>query len=146
MSSVFRAVLMWLIALTLPMQGMGAVVMPQCPPAHHTVPVAFDLFADHQSADSPMAAPVNHATHHGEAADQAAGAGHDVGATHGESGHSGHGMLKCCSATCSMAAVTAPSLGARTQLRSPAPLQPLVPLYRGVTADGLDRPPKLFLA
>lgn len=120
---------MWLIALAIPMQGMAAVVMPQCPPAQHAVaPGTSERFADERAAD------------------HAASSGHQDGTAHGESGHSDHGVLKCCSATFSMAAVTTPSVVAQTPLRLPAPLHPLAQLYRDVTPDGLDRPPKLFLA
>ncbi|MEP7283942.1 MAG: hypothetical protein ABI696_18340, partial [Rubrivivax sp.] len=35
MSVVFRTVVMWLVALAIPAQGMAAVVVPLCPPGHH---------------------------------------------------------------------------------------------------------------
>lgn len=139
---------MWLIALAIPMQGMAAVVMLPCPPALHTVaPGASDRFADDRAADSAMVAAATHSMHIDvESADRSAASEHQDSTTHGESDHADHGVLKCCSATFSMAAVTTPSVVARTQLRLPAPLHPLAQLYRDVTPDGLDRPPKLILA
>ena len=57
-------------------------------------------------------------------------------------GQSGHGMLKCCSAGFSIAAFFSPGLAARTQARSPSPLQPVVQIYQGVILDGPERPPR----
>lgn len=61
--------------------------------------------------------------------------------------HSGHHMLKCCSAACAMAAALPASiLTTRALTGLPAPLHPLTQFYSSVTPDGLDRPPKSFLA
>lgn len=139
---------MWLIASVIPLQGMAAVVMLPCPAAQHTVaPGASDRVAEERAADSALVGAAIHQIHSDvESGDHSATSGHQDGSTHGESGHSGHGMLKCCSATCSMAAMTTDTVVEHAKLRSPAPLHPLAQLYRDVTPDGLDRPPKRFLA
>lgn len=139
---------MCLIALAIPVQGMAVIVMPPCAGVHH---MAAQGVPGH-SADEPAsglvtAAAACHPWHiELESSDHSADAGHHDCIAHGEPGDSDHGVLKCCSANCSMAALTAPHVMARAPLRSPAPLHPLAHLYRGVTPDGLDRPPKLFLA
>ena len=68
----------------------------------------------------------------------------DMGAD--STGHAGHGMLKCCSAGCSMVALSAPELPTARPAGSDAPLAAPVPLYSGVVLDGLDRPPRLLRA
>ncbi|MEO8281700.1 MAG: hypothetical protein ABI564_18520 [Ideonella sp.] len=57
-------------------------------------------------------------------------------------GQTGHGMLKCCSAGFSIAGCFTPVVAARSQVRSPAPLQPVAQVYTGVILDGPERPPK----
>lgn len=81
-----------------------------------------------------------------ESGDRHAASGHQDGGTQGESGHTGHGVLKCCNAACSIAAETTSNVVAQAQLRMPTPLNPAAQLYRDVTPNGLDRPPKLLLA
>ena len=82
-------------------------------------------------------------THHQAAVTHAEQSDHDAA---GDSGHAGHALLKCCSAACALAAVMPASTVTRAQARSPAPLHPVARIYRSVTPDGLDRPPKSFLA
>lgn len=130
---------MWLIALALPVQGMAAAIMPLCPPSHHAAPVSL--------VESPAAAitTAQHPSmHDGMGAHHASDASH-ADPQDGEAAAGSHHMLKCCSAACSMAAFTVSSLAVRVQQRSPAPLHPLASHYRGVTLDGLDRPPKQIL-
>jgi hypothetical protein len=148
MSRVLRAFVMWLIALTIPMQGVAADVMAHCAAAQHrAASSSADDFAIDGAGDS--AGPSASAAQiyiELESGEHAADWRHHDGIAHDESTHSDHSEPKCCSATCSMAALTSPILVARTRLRLPAPLHPLAQLYRDVTPDGLERPPKHFLA
>lgn len=147
MRRVYKVFVMWLIALAIPVQGMAAVSMAHCPAEHHTgIPGAPDRPAVGPSAGAKLDTAEAHAMHQHATADPFASSEHQEDATTADSGHSGHGMLKCCSATISMAAVMAPGLVARLTLRSPAPLHLQERLDRGVTPDGLDRPPKFHLA
>lgn len=161
MPRITKAIVMWLIALTIPLQGMAAVAMPSCAPAHHgaaaeRVSIAADDGHAHAhthdhamagvAATAATAATANMATPHHAAANPMTAATQAHGAGSDKSSDAGHPMLKCCSAACAMAAVLPPSLPERLKLRSPAPLQPLAQFYRGVTPDGLDRPPKSILA
>ncbi|MDH4053146.1 MAG: hypothetical protein OEU93_16360 [Rubrivivax sp.] len=130
-----KVVAMWLIALAIPVQGMAAVVMPLCAPAHH---------ADLQAVGAKVAA-ADLAQHHHAGMTHAAPTDQDAGAAGDDAGHIGHPMLKCCSAACAMAAVMPANLDVRAQARSPAPQHPVAQIYRGITPDGLDRPPKSFL-
>ena len=148
---------MWLMALTIPLQGMAAVTMPMCPAAHHSnASLGFDQWAAQAEAGDTMATAADHAMHHDatdvvnavDEADAASLAQDDDGAA-GPSADAcdvAHSMLKCCSAACSLAAMMAPDLALQAFLRSPAPLHPVAQFYRGVPPDGLDRPPKSVLA
>jgi hypothetical protein len=139
MSTVVKAIVMWLIALSIPLQGMAAVVMPMCPPAHHSGSTGdSEGLTQHHEVDCETAASADHTMHQGTASPHTAASSPEDSAA----GHSGHGMLKCCSASGSMAAVMAPELALRAPASSPAPLQRVVQFYRSVTPDGLDRPPK----
>jgi hypothetical protein len=144
---VLRIVVMWLIALAIPLQGMAAVAMPPCPPAHHPdMSAAFDQLVEQADAVGPMAVAADHAMHDGVAASQDDGDPVEAAGLSGHSGHSGHSMLKCCSAACAMAAVVTSDLALQLHARSPAPLHPVAQFYRGAPPDGLDRPPKPVLA
>jgi hypothetical protein len=138
---------MWLMAVAIPVQGMAAAVMPLCPPNHHADVQLHppEHLAHGHGADSAQGVSMNHAAHHAAAAEPM-DIEHHEGAGHAEPGLSGHGTLKCCSAACSMAAAMTPELVTWPRARAPAPLHPAAHFYRGVTPDGLERPPKLIRA
>lgn len=144
MFSGLRTVVLWLIALAFPLQGWALVVVPLCPPSHHS---GFSSPADRverPAAEAPAtSASANHATHGGM--NHAASAEHFGDPQHEYSGQSGHDPLECCSVASSMVAMTTQSLAARAASSTTAPLQ-AGPFIRGVTLDALDRPPKRFLA
>lgn len=148
MSRVLRAVLSALIALAIPLQGMAAVTMTLCPPAHHAGHSGADpaAAAHDGKATHPGAPEAQAAHHHGASSHGLASAQSTAQADSGEACAAGHSMLKCCSVACSMAALTTQSLAAAVRAHPPAPLQAALPFYRGVTPDGLDRPPKTVLA
>jgi hypothetical protein len=135
MSRVVKTVVMWLIALAIPAQGMAAVVMPFCSPTHHMdTRVRLDPHTAHRSHAAGMAAQADHEMHQGPAA------------TPDGVKPAGHPMLKCCSAACAMAAVIPQTLAQHVRARPPLPQQPVARLHPGVTPEGLDRPPKTVLA
>jgi hypothetical protein len=140
--SVVRTLVLWLSLLSIPVQGMAAVVMPLCPIAPSSgMSVDVDRPAVHIGAIGSTSATADHTMHHGAVSPGLADAGHD-----GSASPSGHGMHKSCSASCAMVTVATPSAIPRTPVPSLAPLQPAVQIYAGVTLDGLDRPPKHLLA
>jgi hypothetical protein len=142
---VIKAIAIGVIALVIPVQGMAAIAMSFCAPAN---PAGLAGVAGHASDADVVAGPAlhqhaapKHATHSDHEAGKASG--NPVG----ESDHSGHSMLKCCSAACAMvAALPAGTVAARTLTGSQAPRRPLAQFYSSATPDGLDRPPKFFLA
>jgi hypothetical protein len=139
MARALRAVLLWLMTMAIPVQGMAAFAAPVCAPGHH--------HAVHEAAHAAVAAhgahagvPEGmHASDHRPAAEAVTDSGPDAAG-------SGHDMLGCCSATCSMAMLVAMPTLLSDPMPAAAPLHPLHARYRGVTLAGLDRPPKLSLA
>jgi hypothetical protein len=152
--------------LALPVQGMAAAAMAGCAPGH---PMAGLMggevrAAGHAGHAQPTghhgAGPIGPAVvaghaHHAMAGDEHPAAAHAAqlaesamaGIMDGEQdGASGHDMLKCCSVTCSMVALTGQATVASPQVHAVAPLHPLASHYRGVTLAGPERPPKPLLA
>jgi hypothetical protein len=148
MSRVVRSLVLWLIALAIPLQGMAGGIMLHCAPTQQAAgSPGLSHGVAHAPAAQTMAGLSAHAMHHGAVEHMLADhPGQDDDGLHGAGGQSGHNMLKCCSAACSMAAGVVPNLAVQAQARSPAPRQPVAQFYRGVALDGLDRPPKTPLA
>ena len=152
--------------LALPVQGMAAAAMAGCAPGH---PIAGLMGGDvraaghgdhaqqtghHRAEPIGPAAAAGH-VHHATAGDEhpsAARAAHladsgTAGVMDGEQDSAaGHDMLKCCSLTCSMVALTDQATLIAPQAHAVAPLHPLASHYGGVTLAGPERPPKTLLA
>jgi hypothetical protein len=162
MARALRAVLLWLMMLALPVQGFAAAAMAGCAPGHAgSGPLAADVGAAGHGTTAQR-----HVHHHTAAIGQAAGEGQvhhvmavdvrDVPQQHGHAADTvaagdqdsvaGHDMLKCCSVTCSMVALTDQATVIAPQAHAAAPLHPLASHYGGVTLAGPERPPKSILA
>jgi len=154
MSRTYRALLLWLIAIAIPLQGLAAVVWPLAM-SGVSIPVAnggsnragaeaMDGVHGHQQGHQPG----HQQAHQQEQAHPAAGHGAGNAATPDVDPpcHSGHSMLKCCSAACSLLAYIPPSLAKHSPMPSVAPVQAEAAFCPDVFLDGLDRPPKRFLA
>lgn len=157
MNRVVRAVLVWLMVIAMPVQGMAASTMLSCGPGHGRMMagLAFDAQAARSSeAGEPMDghvhahvdahhAPHDHATQGDAAASHAA-----ADADGADSLLPHHGSFGCsaCAACCSVLALpTGYSLP-----EAPGPMHPVrMPLVEPVAShqpDGLDRPPRTVLA
>lgn len=155
MSRNFRALVLWLIAVAIPVQGIAAIVTRLCVPAISATVADVGLgqagaMMMHGHRAAPEAGFMAHVDDpgHGHAV-EAHGPG-DFTAPDadpaGHAGHAGHGMLKCCSAGCSMVACFATCLATPTDAPSLAPVQSEASFYPGVILESLDRPPRLLLA
>jgi hypothetical protein len=146
MRSCIRAVVLWLVILAIPAQSMAMLSMPWCASSHHA---------------SVQHAPVAASAVPAAAVDRGAGhahAGHggimhpsvkaDVGAASGPAlaGDADHDMLGCCSATCAVAVLGVASAVASVLPVTAGLAQAVASQYRGVTLDGLERPPRPLLA
>lgn len=152
MFRVFRTVVMWLMALAIPLQGLAAAVAPLCEAAGHT-PAAIAAFhpAVTLAASVQQAGAQSGDSHHGHGGLHTAAASQTVdSADHadhaGGSDHVGHGGHACCGAAGTVAANFTSDLFARQPAPSLAPVAPAALRYQGVVLDGLDRPPRLILA
>lgn len=154
MFRALRGLVLWLMAVAIPIQGIAANLMPSCLPAQATALAAeaLDQTDPHLMPSHSVASGAGELGHpHGHAkASVQRGEQTDAGSDHADHAnhvdHAGHGALKCCSAACSMAILSSANFLAHAQARSPAPVQWQARLYPGVIPGGLDRPPRTLLA
>lgn len=149
MSRALRIVLMWLIALAVPVQGSASVTMFGCGPAHHggtgssqmATAVERTQGADHHSHEA--------VTEEVESQDHDGGVPHDGShsvKTHGTAQQVAKGNCTPCASCCVIAALPATVI-----LFEPVPLVDSFVLAAqscasSFFADGLERPPRTFLA
>jgi predicted lipid-binding transport protein (Tim44 family) len=142
MKALFRSLLLWLLLLALPFQGVASASMLLCAP----------LAAAAQPASQAQAMPAGHdhaamlaaAKTHNPAADAAqSGAGHDSAGGHGQSGAKCGTPGACCVGASLVAdiSVAVPSMPSGSQ---PVPFRARI--LRAVDLAGFERPPKYFLA
>lgn len=133
-----RSLVLWLLMLVLPWQGMAVSAMTLCGPA------GAGAEAHHQPAAGVQASAHDHHGHHGHEAvalDPASPA-LTSDQLHAEA-TAAHLLQACCGAACTMAfAITAAPCGA-DQAKPPTPRQAVVGLHPSVVLDGLDRPPQV---
>ena len=152
MARVLQTIVLWLVTLAIPAQGMAAVAMSACVSGHHgaqtpAVEVHASGHAMHAGGEVRIGAPVQAPSplahdHHAPGGALHDSAGPAVQGLADDAGDAvGHDMLKCCSA-CTMAALTTQTTLASPQVHAVAPLHPLSSRYRGVTLAGPERPPK----
>ncbi len=144
-----RITLMWLIALAVPIQGSAAVTMFGCGPGHHGGMGSFQTALPDEHAQD-----ADHHSH-GAVAEEGAGHHHDGDLAHDHS-HSPkaqgtvHKVVKGNCTPCASCCVVA-ALPATPIQFEPVPLVDffVVSAQSGVSsflADGLERPPRSFLA
>ena len=139
-----RTLLIWLLALALPAQGVIAATMVFCGPNHHdgasAAAMAHDADAAHQQHD------VAARSHHEAADGQAENAVSDETAAPDK--FSPSSMQKCsvCASCCSAAAIH--DTVAKLPVFEPvaADFAALAPAVEPFAADGPDRPPRHILA
>ena len=144
MFRMVRMLLIWLLALSLPAQGVMAVTMVFCGPNHHDRAAAAAVVHDADAAHHPH----DIAAHsHPEAADkQAENTASDVTATPDKFAQSDMQKCSVCASCCSAAAIhdTVPKLPVLEPVA--AGFATLTPAVEPFAADGPDRPPRHLLA
>ena len=149
MSRIGRIVVMWLLALAVPVQGFAAASMVGCASAHPGAAHSHAIGMHQHTVDMPQ-----HSHDSATAADGTAHAGHQhhADARHGgdPQGHAGAKLSKAscsaCASCCTSAALPAAlvvfeATAAPDAFDSPAP-QALASFISG----GPERPPRAFLA
>ena len=144
MVRMVRTLLIWLLALALPAQGVMAATMVFCGPNHHdrasAAAVAHDADAAHQLHD------VAAHSHHEAADGQAENTASDETATPDKFAQSNMQKCSVCASCCSAAAIH--DTVAKLPVFEPvaADFAAMAPAVAPFAADGPDRPPRLFLA
>lgn len=143
MGLLIRTLLIWLLLLAVPAQGVAAATMAFCGPNHHGGGAA---------AQMNVAAPGGHA-HHG--VDDAADHLHPAAqADENPSASAASGKVvdatkhKCsvCASCCSVGAILSSVLAVPAPAATPTVFSAVVPSVGTFAADGPDRPPRFDLA
>ena len=149
MKRFVRCFVMWLLVLALPVQGFAASTMLLCGAGHHGAAPATEGGHDHAShmhlgAQHVFGASASHADDHAAEATPS----HEGSAFGPLAAKDAKAMGKCsaCAACCTVAFLPTTVIA----FTAPAPSRalPVVELttHVGFFTDGLDRPPRLFLA
>lgn len=148
MSRALRTILLWVMALAMPVQGMAASVMQFCGPGHARVLQGF-VPAERQGTAVHDHGPGHHHPAVGSVRDPATPAAHSAAVDEPSGSASAHhGKYSCsaCAACCSMMAMPSGfALPLRPELASELSPSPPVPVQSHLP-DGLDRPPRVHLA
>jgi hypothetical protein len=145
MRVLVRALLVWLLVLAVPAQGIAAATMAFCGPGHH---------GSGSTAQMHAAAPADHA-HHGGAAEtghehhQAASApDEEASATALTAKDADPSKHKCsaCASCCSVGAILSSVQAVPALDFTPTVFSAVVLSVDTFAADGPDRPPRLVLA
>ena len=148
MGLLIRTLLVWLLVLAVPAQGVAAVTMAFCGPNHHGGAAATSAaqagsgeHADHHSAE--QGAPGHH--------DMAAQADEDdsASASPAASSQGNHAVKQKCSACascCSFGAILSPLLAVPAPAVTPTVFSAVVPTVSAFSTGGPDRPPRIVLA
>jgi len=127
--------------LAMPLQGIAAATMRFCAPGHHSK--AMHSEGEPAAHRQGVHAPSSAAPHHHEEQPQA-----DADSAHSKDGLAKTGTLKCSvCAVCCMAAAVAPAMPTVHGIEASSKITPPASAsYVGPAADGLERPPRPFLA
>ena len=143
-----RFLIVWLMAVALPLQALASVTMLHCGPSHERMQVAEarivpDSLSPH--AHGPGLAAASHG-HHGAAVSAEPAASLSDAAGQPEK-LADPGKFKCsaCAACCSTGALPSPALAVPSPAVSPTVFFALVPSVSAVAAAGPDRPPRIIL-
>lgn len=147
---------MWLLMLSIPLQGLAASTMHLCAAHHGSASAAAPgatvgpMHGAGMAAHALHAAPaVSHDVHDAHGADDqhgghdgAVAAAADHGHAHAKGVASGHGVLKCSGVGCAVTALPAamPRIPSIVGAALPQPATVLLP--PGVVPDGLEQPPR----
>lgn len=149
MGMLIRTLLIWLLVLAVPSQGVAAATLSFCGPNHH-----------HRAGAAPqmqLAALHDHARHDGTAATKhkhpptAALADQDSSAAAvsvGSAKFSDTSNHKCsaCASCCSVGAILSSLLAVPKPVLTPMVFFAVVPSFDTLAADSIDRPPRFILA
>ena len=157
-----RTILIWLLALALPAQGMAAATLSLCSPSRHATVAVAVTAAQHGTRAGPAHHAGQHAHPHPAQADsghahpdhrpladkQPAGAGDGVSAAAAEVVklvHADKHQCSACASCCSAAVIPSSVLSVAEPAVAPTVFVAVVPTVEKFAASGPDRPPRVFL-
>lgn len=145
MVSLIKTLLIWMLVLAIPAQGVAAAGMAFCGPHHHGGGAA---------AQMQPGAPATHAHHDG-----AAEAQHDhphaaaqvdkvssASAAFDKASDAGKHKCSACASCCSAGAILSSVLAVVSPLFAPTVITAVAPSVDMFAADGPERPPRIVLA
>jgi hypothetical protein len=146
MSSIVRTLVLCLLALALPLQGLAAATMLHCGPSHHARIVSASAAHDH-AAHGHGAARGAH-SHDDRAADGSAAVDAANPQTPNYLGDSSLAKAKCsaCASCCSAVALPASIAEIPVVQQHASRFPPLSAQVEPVVTDSPERPPRSFLA
>ena len=136
MSRIVRTLIIWLVAVALPVQGFAAAAMISCGPVHAQMGKAVDQAAHHHDANDDR-----HSHDHGTAEESKSDSQEPTPFLK-------FFKFKCsaCASCCSGAAAPSPDAAFVGLSQSPTWAIPYFPSAEDtVVPDGLERPPRTFL-
>lgn len=132
MALLVRTLLVWLLVLAVPAQGVAAATMAFCGPGHHGGTAAA---AAHQTGSAEHANHRSDGAH--EVASEAAGS-----SAPGLDSHVVQKKCSACAACCSISALLSPGLAVPAPTDTPTAISARAPTIAAFAADGPDRPPR----
>ena len=143
MRLLFKTLLIWIVMLAIPAQGMAASTMLLCGPSHHRMQQALSE-TEHDAHEHP-APEAMEASQHEHASSQADTSPHDA-KQGGQLAELGKYKCSACASCCSAAAILqAFPVVATVATVTQAFVSPLSSVFAFVT-DGPDRPPRPLFA
>jgi hypothetical protein len=144
MFRMVRTLLIWLLALALPAQGVMAATMVFCGPDHHDQASA--AVAAHDAGAAHEARHFNAQSGHGAQVSHSGEAAADETAAPDKFAQSAIQKCSVCAACCSAAAIHGTLLKLPAVEAAAADFPALVPVVEPFASDGPDRPPRHVLA
>ena len=140
-----RSMLMWLLTVALPLQGISAATMTACGVGHHHRQTGVTLQTAAVSDSDPM--PARHVHDHGAASDahEHAGAAHPDPDKNDLAKGVAH-KCSACASCCLNAVVPTEALGFEAPNVTDHFAPPVTRTLAAYVTEGLERPPRPFLA
>ena len=138
MNFVVRTLLIWMLALAVPLQGMAAVTMASCETSKHS-PVQTHQASSHGDDVRSGAAPASH-HHHGAVTSALTADDHEPMSV--EASKTASHKCSACAFCCSVGALPNTVLTVPAPEAMPTVFATLAPAIDAFAADGLERPPR----
>jgi hypothetical protein len=138
MNAVFRTLLIWMLVLGIPLQGVAAATMAFCDSGRHSAAEAAHPHAQGSSTHESVA----HASHSGHDTTASLPNPEHRASLSADAGSASSHKCSACASCCSVGALPTTALTVPAPEVSPALFATLAPAVDAFAADGPDRPPR----